>query len=47
LSIARSIVELHGGTIEIESPGEHLGTTCTIDLPLAERSGLPAASSTS
>ena len=46
LSIARSIVELHGGTIEIESPGDHQGTTCTIDLPLAARSRLPAASAT-
>ena len=34
LDIARALVELHGGTIEIESPGEHRGTTCTIDLPL-------------
>jgi signal transduction histidine kinase len=35
LAISRAIVELHGGTIEIDSPGENQGTTCTIELPLA------------
>jgi signal transduction histidine kinase len=35
LAICRAIVELHGGTIEIDSPGEQQGTTCTIALPLA------------
>ncbi len=34
LTIARALVELHGGHIEIASAGEHSGTTCTIDLPL-------------
>jgi signal transduction histidine kinase len=34
LTIARVLVELHGGTIEIASPGEGRGTTCTIELPL-------------
>jgi two-component system, chemotaxis family, CheB/CheR fusion protein len=33
LTIARVLVELHGGTIEIESPGEGQGTTCIISLP--------------
>jgi signal transduction histidine kinase len=37
LTIARAIVELHGGTIAIESPGLNQGTTCTIDLPLEVR----------
>ena len=37
LTIARAIVELHGGTIAIESPGLNQGTTCTIDLPLEAR----------
>jgi signal transduction histidine kinase len=37
LTIARAIVELHGGTIAIESPGVNQGTTCTIDLPLETR----------
>jgi signal transduction histidine kinase len=34
LSIARVLVELHGGTIQIASLGEGQGTTCTIELPL-------------
>ena len=33
LSIARAIVELHGGHIEMASSGRGLGTTCTITLP--------------
>jgi signal transduction histidine kinase len=33
LSIARSLVELHGGTIALHSGGEGRGTTCTITLP--------------
>ena len=33
LNIARSLVELHGGTIALESGGEGQGTTCTISLP--------------
>jgi PAS domain S-box-containing protein len=34
LAIARQIVELHGGTIRAESPGEGLGATFTVWLPL-------------
>ena len=37
LTIARAIVELHGGTIAIDSPGLNRGTTCTIHLPLQAR----------
>jgi signal transduction histidine kinase len=37
LTIARAIVELHGGTIVMESPGPGHGTTCRIDLPLEAR----------
>ncbi|HEX6162168.1 MAG TPA: ATP-binding protein [Vicinamibacterales bacterium] len=33
LSIARALVELHGGTIDITSPGVGQGSTCTILLP--------------
>ena len=33
LAIVRSLVELHGGTIQAESPGEKLGATFTVILP--------------
>src|SRR5205823_1248948 len=33
LTIAQALVELHGGRIQMASPGEGLGSTCTIDLP--------------
>jgi len=34
LAIARQIVEMHGGTIRAESPGEGLGSTFTVCLPI-------------
>lgn len=34
LSIVRHLVELHGGTVRAESPGEGQGTTMTVRLPL-------------
>ncbi|MCC5667302.1 PAS domain-containing protein [Nostoc sp. CHAB 5784] len=34
LSIVRHIVELHGGTVQAQSPGEGKGTTIAIRLPL-------------
>jgi signal transduction histidine kinase len=37
LTIAREIVELHGGTIALDSPGPGQGTNCTIDLPFEAR----------
>jgi PAS domain S-box-containing protein len=35
LAIARQIVEMHGGTIAVDSPGEDRGATFTVLLPLA------------
>ena len=40
LSIAKQLVELHGGTIAVDSAGAHTGTTFTVRLPLAHQ---PAA----
>ncbi len=34
LAIVRHIVDLHGGTVEAESPGEGQGTTLTVRLPI-------------
>jgi len=36
LSIARALVEAHGGRIWATSPGLNQGTTFTLTLPLAE-----------
>ncbi len=34
LSIVKQLVELHGGTVKADSPGEGLGATLTVSLPL-------------
>jgi CheY-like chemotaxis protein/two-component sensor histidine kinase len=39
LAIARSLVEIHGGTISVESEGENKGATFCIELPLSGRNG--------
>jgi PAS domain S-box-containing protein len=36
LAIVRHLVELHGGTVKAESPGEGQGATFTVSLPLLE-----------
>ncbi|OWY67925.1 histidine kinase, partial [cyanobacterium TDX16] len=37
LAIARHLIELHSGTIRVDSPGRGQGTTFTIELPISER----------
>jgi PAS domain S-box-containing protein len=37
LSLVKQLVELHGGTVGVESPGEGLGTSFTVRLPLRIR----------
>lgn len=34
LAIVRQLVEAHGGTVSVDSPGEGLGATFTVNLPL-------------
>ncbi len=36
LAIVRSLVEMHGGTVHVESPGEGQGATFTVILPLTQ-----------
>ena len=35
LALVRELVELHGGTVRADSPGEHRGATFAVDLPTA------------
>jgi NO-binding membrane sensor protein with MHYT domain/CheY-like chemotaxis protein/nitrogen-specific signal transduction histidine kinase len=43
LSIAKQLVELHGGTIAVDSAGPNTGTTFTVRLPLTHEPALVAA----
>lgn len=38
LAIVRQILEMHGGTVAVDSPGLELGATFTVQIPLAPRS---------
>ncbi|MEH2235200.1 MAG: ATP-binding protein [Nostoc sp.] len=38
LAIVRKVVEMHGGKVQAESPGEESGTTFSVELPLLVRS---------
>jgi PAS domain S-box-containing protein len=46
LAIARQIVNLHGGTIQADSPGPDLGATFTVSLPLLVEATVPPTPST-
>ena len=40
LAIVRHLIELHGGNVYVDSPGEEKGTTFTVILPLVKESSL-------
>lgn len=42
LAIVRNIVEMHGGTVSVDSAGANQGTTFMVRLPLGESERLPA-----
>jgi PAS domain S-box-containing protein len=42
LSIARQIIEMHGGTVSVDSPGTGQGATFTVKIPLAAQSSEPS-----
>lgn len=46
LAIVKQLVELHGGTVQATSPGEGLGTTFIVTLPLIRPSSQISATST-
>ncbi|MEH2084859.1 MAG: PAS domain S-box protein [Nostoc sp.] len=45
LAIVRHLVELHGGTVHVNSPGEQQGATFTVKLPLLKNSSLRSSAS--
>lgn len=47
LSISKAIVDVHGGTIEADSPGPDQGSTFTVTFPVMEAAALPPANETS
>lgn len=47
LAIVRQFVELHGGTVRVQSEGEGLGSTFTVSLPLIAVRSAPSAAGSS
>jgi len=45
LAIVKQLVELHGGTVHVDSAGENTGTTVVVRLPLQTAMAQPAAAS--
>jgi CheY-like chemotaxis protein len=43
LAIVKQLVELHGGSVRAESPGENLGSTFTVSLPVHSMGAVGAA----
>ena len=41
LALTKQLVELHGGTIRVQSPGAGLGTTARVELPLVAAAARP------
>jgi PAS domain S-box-containing protein len=42
LTLVRRLLEMHGGSVEAQSPGANAGSTFIVRLPLAERVEMPA-----
>ena len=43
LATVKQLVDLHGGSIAVESPGEGKGSTFTVRIPLSEKKPAPGA----
>jgi CheY-like chemotaxis protein len=47
LALVRGLVEMHGGSVSAASPGQDLGSTFTVRLPVLEASSVPQAAGAS